>query len=537
MPTFESIHFCRGLANRLVAISDNNNNNNNNNNHGDQTAANTTLLPIDTPQALISRHPHSLRLTNEDGTVSTNPLHCNGFPELRREVAGKLVALSLAGQRHARMELVVQQQRHERQQEQQQDENDEPDFGSSASSSLLWSSSSVSSFPGTVTALDMLQYQKAITTTAAAATTTTRNAFIVLSTGALALDTLLGIPPEIATSISSSVPRSLSISTPVQGLPWGHVIHCTGPSASGKTQLALSVAASAAAQGCAVLYLASAVGHGSLRSLAQKFRHFAGGMALHRSHLTAMMDSVAFQVVDDGHQLLVGLAELEQQFLSVQSLDKPANDYRTNLNNTNSTNELSSSSLSTSPAVRVVILDSASGCLSTEDETLLQRVALRLKHLARHYHLVVWINNASMMPSSINQTSRNHQDRDSIGSVGTMEASPRHHTHGQNETTPTTLQRKVALGAAWNKRVADLHISLENIQRQTTSSDSGMTTRQSQEPSAPPNNETVIRATLRAHPFKKCQRGSVVTADISISARGIQDYSSHQVSRLASERE
>ena len=515
MPTFQSIDFSRAVAKRLVAVSDHNYNKRNKyNNHGINNNDDTTpsYMPIATPHALISRHPHALRLGDKDGTLSsesrakeTNPLEVQGISDLRRETANKMVAQSSAGQRHSLMEAVLQEQQIKQQQQQRiQLFSDDNSFDAEVAAKDV-----LSNIPGTVTVLDLLQYQTAISTTMAQAEEVTAKLHACISTGSLALDTLLGIPSEIATSIASSLHSnsnnsiynvhasyhhgSLCLPTPVRGLPWGYVIQCTGSTASGKTQLALSVAASATAQDCPVFYVASAFGHGKLKSLASRCKELATALSRDKRHLQAMMNLISFQVLEDGHQLLMCLAELEQQFLAQKTEESPLSP----------------------PPYRVVIIDSASGCLSSEDEVLLQRVALRLKHLARLYNLIVWINNASFAPSTYNNNNNNNNNGSSTG-----------YTRSNNNKTLSEFfgKRKPALGMAWNKRVADVHISLEKLPSTLVTGDNNVpnkSTRLSQHP------DMIVRATLEAHPFKKCDHNQINdSADFAVSGRFIQDYQS-----------
>jgi len=413
---------------------------------------------------------------------------------------------------------------------------------------------SVLSIPGTVTASDILQYQTMIATNnhsnnnvqdATTACAVVAPDSMILSTGSLALDTLLGIPMDLVTSLSSSMPRHfcIPITTSPAGLPWGHIIQCTGPSATGKTQLALSLAASAATstrnhRGCGVLYLASAAGHGSLRPLATRLKQYGQGLTTHRSGWLDMMNRVTFQVVHDGHELLTCLAELEESFLNNDNSNNSSN----NNNNSSSTEPMQQQQQYNN--IRLVILDADSGCLSAEDEILLQRVALRLKILCRQYHLVIWINNASMTVTTTNEYEQNQQNyrnsnRDSIGSMVDGNFYNNNDSHAIGSTTGIA-KRKAALGVAWNSRVADIHISLERLpmikHHRTGQLQLQEQKHQHQQPQK--ENETVIRATLEAHPFRpRPNDGTKRTADICIQAKCIQDYSCDQVSVSLSERE
>jgi len=533
MPTFKSITsiISSDLAGRLVFISDTNVNPNNavGDSSTDVNSDNNQykINSLDTPQSCLSRHPLSLRIREsvESETLSRDPDHCHGFPELRKAVAQELVILSLPGQRHAMMKSVLEKQ-------QQQDCGDD---GFGEENDVFCSSFRV--FPGNISALDMLQYQRTISAAARTAPTRARGEEMpmTLSTGSKHLDLLLGIPPQKTTFLSPCWDQRLCIMMPSQALPWGHVLQCSGPSASGKTQLALSLTARAIGRKCSVLYIASAFGHGSLRSLVLRLRHFlASTMTTTREQFTDMLDNlVFFQAVQDGHEVLTCLAELEHLLLAIHC------------NRQASQSHPSSSSdpitRTTQCPPRVVVLDAASGCLTAEDETLLQRVALRLKHLARHYHLLVWVNNTSTVPTS-NLSFSKHNVTCCTSLKPGMDVPP------SATTTATTSRKnsnspdhrfeaseppkpKVALGFAW-KKMSDIHVSLQRFPPSWTKktvmarSCQRKQVRQSREEQYfQQKPDSVIRATLEAHPFKRCNRNcNPMTADFRLTAQGIQDH-------------
>ncbi|CAB9515451.1 expressed unknown protein [Seminavis robusta] len=495
MPTFADIDFSRELGKRLVAISE----------------KSDVCHPIETPQALLSRHPRSLRWRNEDGTISTNPLHCCGFPEVRHDVAKKLVANSLVGRRQELVKSILELQQEYQHEEEGHPENARPH------------KSSGQQFSGCVSALDLLKFQKSTISSAAMAT----NAAVpcCVSTGSLSLDALLGIPHPMAQSISSSINPRLCIPMPVRGIPWGHVVQCSGPSACGKTQLALQIAVSAASQCLSVMYLASAMGQGCLTPSVLRLRELASATCSTRSQSTALLDRVSFQVVQDAFQLLSCLAEVEESVLRAG----------TQRHTTGITNQPSNAFQL--PA-QVLILDAASGCLTTEDETLLQRVALRLKHLARHYHLIVWVNIASTIPRP-KKPHRSTNQRHSIDGTGLDAADEI--LLGGTETNPSSGPVKVtprpALGAVWQRSSWDIHISLRVTEEKVPiklPEPRHPQQRQQHESYKQEMEAHVIRATLEAHPLKKCSPSkqrqqatadSNLTAEWYITARGIQDVS------------
>lgn len=418
MPTFDAISFSADLANRLVALEG------------------SSLTRMDTPQAFLSRNPDTLRLQKEDGSISTDPLHCNGFPELRHEVATKLMALSSTGKRQKLVESTIHQT------------NPQPEQDEAAATTTT--TKARGKVGGGISVLDLLKYQKLTTSNDA-----------IISTGSTSLDNLLSITKEMAASLSSSLNPGLCI--PLQGLPWGHIIQCSGPSACGKTQVALQLAVSAASQNLLVLYLNTALGQGSLRPLAFRFKTLARAVSETNHQVNSTLDRVSFQTLHDGYQLLTCLNQLED---NISALPK------------------------------VVILDAASGCLTNEDETFLHQIVLRLRLLARHSNALIWINNSSTMPKPT------QPQRHSIDGLLPM-----------GDDTPTassskTNKPKVALGSLW-KRVWDVHVSFQTAELQQASSSSSA------------SQLLQVRAKLEGHPFKNCNE--TMTAAFTISATGVQD--------------
>ena len=158
-------------------------------------------MPIITPHALLSRHPQSIRLLQEDGTLSSPPppppppnlqeetttthyqvREVQGISELRRDVAHKMVVQSLPGQRYGLMKAVLQEQQEQqqirREQEQQQQQllvGGDP-FWESADAVIDDSSTSryggcSDKIPGTISVLEMLQYQMVLSSTTKITTT------------------------------------------------------------------------------------------------------------------------------------------------------------------------------------------------------------------------------------------------------------------------------------------------------------------------------------------------------------------------------
>ena len=172
-----------------------------------------------------------------------------------------------------------------------------------------------------------------------------------ISTHSRRLDELLPFPPEFKCSSSG-------------GVPFGYVTQVTGPPASGKTQLALRLAAEHAAQSGKVFFLASGFGHGTLSPLVRRLRHFC-----QEENYQSILQNVTFATVKNGHE---ALAAMEQVGETNRSL---------------------------------LILDSASGCLSADlyaagdgdvGKALAQEVAYTLRRIARHNGAAVLVTNGTV---------------------------------------------------------------------------------------------------------------------------------------------
>ena len=194
---------------------------------------------------------------------------------------------------------------------------------------------------GALTALDLCRYQEHLHEDQPAG----------ISTHSRRLDELLAYPAEFNCSTTG-------------GLPFGYVTQVTGSPASGKTQLALGLAAQHAADSGKVYFLASGFGHGTLLPLIRRLQHFCTA-----SNFQNVLQNVTFATVNNGYE---ALSVLEQ-----------VGDRKRIL----------------------VILDSASGCLSGDlyapgdgDVGLMlsQQVARTLRRLARHNGAAVLITNGTV---------------------------------------------------------------------------------------------------------------------------------------------
>jgi hypothetical protein len=194
---------------------------------------------------------------------------------------------------------------------------------------------------GALTALDLCRYQEYLHEARPAG----------IPTHSRQLDDLLAFPPESNCSTCG-------------GLPFGYVTQVTGPPATGKTQLALGVAAQHAADSGKVFYLASGFGHGTLLPLVRRLQHFCTA-----NNFQNVIQNVTFATVNDGYEALTALEQVadEKRIL--------------------------------------VILDSASGCLSADlyasgdgDAGLMlsQWVAHTLRRVARHNGAAVLVTNGTV---------------------------------------------------------------------------------------------------------------------------------------------
>jgi DNA repair protein RadB len=382
MPTFQSIGVHSELRTRLVTTN--------------PKEPQPQLL--ETPQALLSRHPASIKLLAK--TTTSTASNTNKEPQtiplsqvykLRQDVAEALIATSLTGKR---IQQIQQQQ--------------QVGFV----------------IPGTISALQLLNHQVQYYQ---------QHQQYNLSTGCLALDQLLSFPPEYACTTHMDVPMGPALFLN------GYVTQLYGPPASGKSQLALQVVASSCCATCTnnksstsstcdSWYLSS---DPALNRYAERLHQICGG--------GEQVPQTRFVTVTTTHQVLHALAMIEASIIQG-----------------NGNNDAPITKRGT-----LLVLDSASGCLSTENDELLHRVASLIKNLARHYNMAVVVTNASVQ---------------------------RH----QQSQQPTLL--RPALGRIWKKAI-DIQVLVEAI------------------------NGGYSRATLELHSAKQCSEKDI--AKFRIEAKGI----------------
>jgi KaiC/GvpD/RAD55 family RecA-like ATPase len=275
MPTFQSIQMHPELRTRLVTESSSiglpRNPASSTNNGADSSTLTqqNPFQPIETPQALLSRHPGSLRIIDSTGSRS-RPIALPQANNLRHDVAQALIATSKYGRFLHNV--------HER----SKDQADCP----------------ISPFrvSGTISVLEMLQ-EKA-----------RESEFPTLTTGSFSLDRLLSFPKEYSVAPSAEMTLNHS-SDPHSGIPFGYVTQFSGPPGCGKSQVALQVASSTA--NIKTWYLSS---NPSLRSYAQRLsqlvKHYPQSVQFD------VLTRTDFLSVGDEHQLLAALADIEHSLES-----------------------------------------------------------------------------------------------------------------------------------------------------------------------------------------------------------------------------
>jgi hypothetical protein len=243
------------------------------------------------------------------------------------------------------------------------------------------------------------------------------------------------------------------------------VTQFSGPPASGKTQLALHLAATAAAPFASSLHQTWFI----CSSTPQVARLYE--LCRCKNDSAAIMQRTVFCTATNDYQVLQRLAELELHLLEQLHNDDDDGAWKPVL----------------------LVLDSCSGCLAAaaaatsgdknNDDTLLMTVATTIQRLTRHYRLATVLINGTV--------ANNH---DAVVVVASTTTAP---SRQRQLRRPT----KAALGHRWNHTAADICVWLE-----------------------PNTGATVgtVRATLERHAAKRCVVGDEC-ATFSITAHGIQD--------------
>jgi RecA/RadA recombinase len=434
---------------------------------------------IDTPLALLSRHPVSLRLYNSnDNDISTSNnidnkcshddvvdpaqlfkegddsrqlVGTSQIDQLRQKVAKGILFQSSYGSYLKRVY---------------------PELDNADSASLLDSHTTTNNdmnlpppfWGGACSALSLLKRRQ----------TSGGSPSYGWPTGSSSLDQLLSLPSDwdkMTNSASASASSTNSSPSPA-GLPYVYVTQWSGPPASGKTQAALSAVSQAPSSG-RVYYLSSDASIVTSTYVERLHSMMANASSLsspsppdfiypnyhHPSprKKDTIMDRTQFMFVSDEYQLLMRLAQIEQELESYHSCQhSPVGD------------TFAPERSTVHP--HLVIVDNISSCLSTENETALVQVASSLNRLARRFDQVaVLIINGTVSGDS---------------------------------------HAKAALGHRW-KRAADVHVWFEQAHRM---------------PFLSPTEETtlVIEARLEKRPGH-VSLDSTCTAQFCILPHGIGD--------------
>jgi KaiC/GvpD/RAD55 family RecA-like ATPase len=460
MPTFRSIGIHPELRTRLVTESSLHQAEED----GHGNVQQRPPQPVETPQALLSRNPTQLRLLDRE-TGTSKPISTLQVRKLRDEVAHALISQSRSGKRVKRLRQVVQE--HFVDGDENEGEGESTDHIAKPSFAI----------EGFASVLDLVRYealQQHSKDDGANNRDNTPQPHHQLSTGCQALDTMLALPPEystVSTQMSMHNDSSMPTTIPPTGIPCGYVTQLSGGPASGKTQLALQIAAHQAAT-ASTWYLCSSSSAGSYaKRLDQIVRKNSRGRG--SSSPGTVLDRTLFRTVTDEYKVLSALADLEAVLLQHQEGSTTMD----------LTNEETSTSipLPCQEKPTLLIIDSVSGCLSAENDDVMTKVALTLKRLARQNGLAVIITNGTVSDRSENSSSSSN---------------PRSNTH------------KPALGRAW-KSAADIHVWLEAL-------------------SAAPISEAeniVVQARLDQHPAKRCfaKDDDPLVCTFCITPSGVQE--------------
>jgi hypothetical protein len=433
MPTFRSIGIHPELRTRLVTESSL---------QGEDGRVQRPQ-PVETPQALLSRNPTQLRLLDRE-TGTSKPISTLQVRKLRDEVAHALISQSQSGKRVKRLRQVVQ--------EHFDGNNEGGDIENVGDKSRCVSEPSLA-IEGFASVLDLVRYE---------ALQHSKDADMPhqLSTGCQALDTMLALPPEytaISTQMSAHNSGIPNTTIPAAGIPFGYVTQLSGPPASGKTQVALQIAARQAPTASTWYLCSSASAAAYAQRLDQLVQENPAGSS------PGVLDRTLFRTVTDEYKVLSALADLEAVLLNHED--------STTADPTNKETDIIIH-LPCQEKPSLLIIDSASGCLSTENDDVMTKVALTLKRLARQNGLAVVVTNGTVIDRS------DSSDR----------------------------SNKAALGRAW-KSAADIHVWLEALV-------------------APVGEDTiVVQARLDQHPAKRCfaEDNDPVVCTFCITPSGVQE--------------
>jgi RecA/RadA recombinase len=386
MPTFQTIRIHPDLHARLVtesSVLDDN--------------GHATLSFIETPQALLSRNPTSIRLY-DPVLLKAQPLPVDQVNKLRLQVAHAWISHSAAG-RHCR---VVQESAAKRQRL-------EPLNQAAVNTRNV-------SIMGTTTALELLQYDKRLR----------QQHPFSLSTGCPTLDSMLSIAPEhqsISTQLDNTVVASDA------GIPFGYVTQFSGPPGVGKTQLALGLAAALQQQSSSsrqhqqatCWYLSSCP---AVRSFALRLKTLVADSEIANQDI--VLNHTTFVHVSNEYCLLDQLAQLEEVLIQGHSEKE------------------------TTAPLCLLVIDSISSCLTADysNAIIMEQIAFTIKRLARTFRIAIVVCNGVV---------QNRQFRQEEDSEDEHTSAPPHHS---KNSPRSTQPYKPALGRPW-RSVADISVWLD----------------------------------------------------------------------------
>jgi RecA/RadA recombinase len=450
MPTFSSIDLHPDLRQRLVTE-------NKHQQHHTQL--------IKTPQALLNRNPKTLHLLAEDGT-SSRPIAPEQVRKLRVDVATALCDQTKTARYVRRVQRALSQRTIALDTCTTTSQQGETSRPAKRSRRSFTSDASRSRIPGALSALELLQYESMFRAPKNdmhnSQQQRQRKDWTVVSTGCQRLDDVLASPSHCLSGRSSDDAVSS-----LGGIPFGSVTQFSGPPASGKTQLALHIAATGLRNG----------------SLHQVWYIGSGGtctpMVLRLSQLchssAEILQRVVFGAASSDYDVLKHLAALESHLEQQARADE----------------------MEWKPIM--LVLDSCSGCLAAAtaaapirgskrdraSNSLLYAVAATIRRMTRYHRLATVLINGTVSSRAFALDSRS------------TFAAPVAVPHRRSGTKP-------ALGHRWNNSVADIGVWLEPSHR----------------------GPAIFHATLERHAFKECKGDHCELATMVIASDGVHDLQS-----------
>lgn len=540
---------------------------------------NREIYCVSTPQALLSRPPGALRLlpvmasttthnndndndshaqqnnSNTGNIACSKPLELRHVRLLRNEVSMALVATSKSAQYRQRVHMYNAKMESAYWYQQQQNHRP-PSIPESQPNNTKRRRLTLThcSIPCTVSAWAMLRYETTRLTCTTSSTRTQQRCIALtngtdngshtgthttmgmaqepcllaetraraIPTGCSHLDKLLqfsAFHPETLRVLSDEMNDTLlpSCVAAEGGVPFGYVTQLSGPPASGKTQLALTLACSNRRNTNNHTALSSASAASATHKRLHRTWYICSSKSsciAHSQRLwelcqphTSILERTMFCSATNDFEVLRRLAELESE-LQLQAQEKQYG----NENN----NDFNDNSSSWAPIL--LVLDSCSGCLamsttggSKADGALLETVASTIRRLTRQYCLATVLINGTVS-NFISSSSPAAAAADGNLSNTTITSSDDHLRYANAIRRPydkstasnmlyVPVGTKPALGRRWNNAVADIALWFEPP----------MVERRGME----------IRVVLERHTGKPTEVGA--GCSFAIAALGIQD--------------